>query len=89
MQDDQNNGEVNRYELKADRRRVAGGTIWQDLVEANVMDGQDAVDMLLDLMPELADRDQQITVKRVIKKLNCIVQRDSRLMNFRDGAGGD
>lgn len=88
MDDEQRNGDVARYELKADRRRVAGGIIWSDLVEANVADGQDAVDMLLDLMPELADRDQQITVKRVIKKLNGIVQRDSRLLNFRE-QGGD
>ena len=83
------NGEVIRNELRADRRRVAGGTIWNDLVEANVSDGQEAVDMLLDLMPELPDREQQLIVKRVIKKLNGIVQRDSRLLNFRDNSGGD
>ena len=83
------NGSIDREEMAADRRRVAGGTIWRDLVLANDSDGKEAIDELLDLMPELDSREQQLIVKRVIKKLNGLLNRNTRLGNFRDLYGSD
>ena len=78
------NGEITRKELQADKRRVAGGTIYRDLLWDNDGDVKEVVDALLDLIPDLEEREQQLTVKRAIKKLNGVSIRNSRLLNFRD-----
>lgn len=78
-------GDLTRRELQADKRRIAGGTIYRDMLWDNDGDVKEVIDTLLDLMPDLVDRDQQLTVKRAIKKLNCVSGRNSRLLNFRDG----
>lgn len=79
------NGDLSRKEQAADRRRIAGGSIYRDIIWDNDGDMKEVVDTLLDLMPDLVDREQQLMVKRAIKKLNGVSSRNSRLLNFRDG----
>ena len=85
VEESSTNGNLTRRELQADKRRIAGGTIYRDMLWDNDGDVKEVVDTLLDLMAELEDREQQLTVKRAIKKLNTISSRNSRLLNFRDG----
>jgi len=79
--------EISLEELSADRRRIAGGTIWRDLLLANNGDGRVLVSGLLNLLPEIENKEHQIALVRAIELANKILDRDSRLLNFRSGGG--
>lgn len=82
------NGNVDHEELARDKRRIVGKVIWKDMCQENDEKLRESIDDLLDIMPELESREQQIIVKRVIKRLNSAALVNNRLTSFRD-SGGD
>ncbi len=74
---------VNREEYEADRRRLEGGSIYQEIVWEIRGEAERSLSRLLDLMLSLDDAEDQHAVAEEIKAQQRQLERVHRLLNFK------